>query len=260
MFESFVRVTKAINQIATEVITWPRGLNARNVQNGFYRLANIPGIVGAIDGCYIQIKAPSTDPEVYINRKMFYGISLQAVCDNKRKFTDIFTGFPSSVSDKRVFRNSDLYNKVINNTRDYFQDNHFIIGDKAYPLLSWCIPPYIDRGNLLPMQINFNNLHAKSRQVIERAFALLLGRFRRLKYLDMNRTDLIPNMILAACVMHNICLNFDDDQEGMWYEEEGRRQLIQREHILLPPFEDNRAGVIPVQFRNDLARNLQELH
>lgn len=52
---------------------------------------------------------------------------------------------------------------------------------------------------------------ARTRQTIERAFALLKGRFRRLKYLHMARVDLIPATILACCVLHNICLNYEDD-------------------------------------------------
>ena len=50
-----------------------------------------------------------------------------------------------------------------------------------------------------------------SRVVIERSFALLLGRFRRLRHLDMNRIDLIPAVILAACTLHNICLKFPEE-------------------------------------------------
>ena len=35
---------------------------------------------------------------------------------------------------------------------------------------------------------------------------MLKGRFRRLKFLDMNRDDMIPYVIIASCVLHNICL------------------------------------------------------
>lgn len=62
-------------------------------------------------------------------------------------------------------------------------------------------------------QINFNEHLSKIRQVIERAFALLKGRFRRLKYLHMSCTDLIPFVILACCVLHNICL--EDCQDDL---------------------------------------------
>lgn len=44
------------------------------------------------------------------------------------------------------------------------------------------------------------------RQVIERTFALFKERFRRLKYLHMSCADVISFVILACCVLHNICL------------------------------------------------------
>jgi len=42
----------------------------------------------------------------------------------------------------------------------------------------------------------------------QRAFALL---FRRLKYLDMNRIDLIPATVIACCVLHNVCIDSGDN-------------------------------------------------
>lgn len=86
----------------------------------------------------------------------------------------------------------------------------FIIGDKAYPLKTWCIPPYIEHKRLNNAEVYFNNAHAKTRQVVERSFALLFGRFRRLKFLDMNRTDLIPLTVLVCCVLYNICIDHED--------------------------------------------------
>jgi len=56
-------------------------------------------------------------------------------------------------------------------------------------------------------QKQFNNSLAETRQVIERAFALLKGKFRRLRYLNMSRIDLIPQTIIACCVLHNICID-----------------------------------------------------
>ena len=61
------------------------------------------------------------------------------------------------------------------------------------------ITPFKDRGNLTPQQPRFNFIHSSTRMVIERAFSLLKGRFRRLKYLDMLRIQDIPTVIIAAC-------------------------------------------------------------
>ncbi|XP_011687059.1 PREDICTED: uncharacterized protein LOC105449502 [Wasmannia auropunctata] len=143
---------------------------------------------------------------------------------------DCFAGYPSRVSDIRIFRNSPIYEDFTNHPNNYFDENQFIIGDKAYPVLPWCIPPYIERRNVTDRQKHFNFCHAKSRQVIERCFALLFGRFRRLRYLDMNRIDFIAPTIIAAYVLHNICLNRKISQENQeiqdMYIDEGLQAVV----------------------------------
>lgn len=88
------------------------------------------------------------DSQYYKTYKKTYAIILQAVCDARMKFTDCFAGFAGSVGDLRVFRNSDLWREVQIDKQLFFPNDEFIIGDKAYPVLTWCISPYIDRGQL----------------------------------------------------------------------------------------------------------------
>jgi hypothetical protein len=121
-----------------------------------YNCAGVDNVIGTIDGTLVPIKAPKCDPEVYVRRKCNHAITLQAMCDPKLKFADCFVGYPGSVSDTRIFRNSDLYNSVNNAQHQYFPHEEFIIGDKAYPNLS-CVfhHMYIDRGNL---RMNWRNI------------------------------------------------------------------------------------------------------
>ena len=42
--------------------------------------------------------------------------------------------------------------------------------------------------------------------VIERAFALLKGRFRRFKYVDIDKVNDIPKIVIVAYLLHNISL------------------------------------------------------
>ncbi|KAJ8937894.1 hypothetical protein NQ314_011662, partial [Rhamnusium bicolor] len=170
---SFQRVVKALNNVAAQIIKWPNADDREEIQQQFYSSGQIPGCVGAIDGTYIPIKAPT---------KKSRRIGL-----------------------------------------DFFSENQFIIGDKAYPLCMYCITPYIDRGNLQAHHLHFNKRHAQTRQVIERSFALLFGRFRHLKYLDMTKTEFIPQTVQAACVLHNVCLMHQGNFEQ--YEEEGLQFL-----------------------------------
>lgn len=62
----------------------------------------------AIDGTYVPINAPQKNPETYVNRKCFHAITLQAICDHNRLFTEIFVDYPSSVSDTRIFKNCNI--------------------------------------------------------------------------------------------------------------------------------------------------------
>ncbi|XP_024878431.1 uncharacterized protein LOC112458845, partial [Temnothorax curvispinosus] len=55
--DSFIRIVKALNDIAGDVIVWPRGDQRIAVQEMFHRIGKLPH-VGAIDGTNIPIKAP----------------------------------------------------------------------------------------------------------------------------------------------------------------------------------------------------------
>lgn len=99
------------------------------------------------------------DTQCYLTRKCRYAITLQAIYNADLAFTDCYAGYPGSVSDIRVFRNSDFWHSV-NDERNYcsfFPSEEFIIryiGDKAYPLSKWCLTAYKDNGHLT--QVNFS--------------------------------------------------------------------------------------------------------
>jgi DDE superfamily endonuclease len=209
---SFQRVIAALNSMAQDIITWPTNNSAvATTTAGFQNASGFPGTIGAIDGTHIQIKAPTEHGDTYINRKKVHSIVLQAVCNETMRFTDCFAGYPGSVHDARVLRNSPLYLDAQRDYNRWFPNNTHLVGDAAYPLKKWIMVPYRDNGHLTRAQKQYNTKLSATRVVIERAFALLKGRFRRLKMLDMNRTDLIPQCITACCVLHNLCLNLGDD-------------------------------------------------
>lgn len=91
-----------------------------------------------------------------------------------------------------------------------------MIGDAAYTIHEHLLVPYRDNGHLSARQRNFNFCHSSARMAIERTFGLLKERFRSLlTILDMERVDIIPSMILACCILHNICLLRGDEFENI---------------------------------------------
>jgi hypothetical protein len=137
-----MRVVKVVCDLAPRIIKWPSEEQIEETKTKIRNMAGLPNVIGCVDGTYVEIKAPKGDAQSYITRKSNYAITLQGTCDAEMKFIDVFVGFPGSVHDNRIFGNSDLYLNVQNDMREYFPQNEYIsIGDKAYPILSWCIPP-----------------------------------------------------------------------------------------------------------------------
>lgn len=207
-----LKVSKVLCSNIHNYIKWPEPLQMDQSQQKFASIVDLPGVIGAIDGCHIQISAPVRDSHCYINRKGYYSIILQGICDTSLKFIDVFAGICGSVHDSRVWYMSDIKHLIVNNDNRYFQDYYYIIGDAAYPLSNRLLTPYRDNGHLQPWQINYNTKHAKTRVIIERAFGMLLGRFRKLKYVYAYNTEFVPFIILACCILHNICINNEEEE------------------------------------------------
>lgn len=68
--------------------------------------------LGCIDGTHIVIDPPSTSKDDYIDRKGNTTICMQGICDENRKFINIFVGYPGSCHDSWVLKNSPIYEKL----------------------------------------------------------------------------------------------------------------------------------------------------
>ena len=126
-----------------------------------------------------------------------------------------------------MFSNSTLYSKV--NNGELLQGDVlrvsggtipvYLIGDSAYPLLSWLIKPFAHNSPLSQQQKNYNYRISRGRVVVEMAFGRLKARWRRLsKKIDMFVGN-VPNIILACCILHNICEVHGDVFNDEWMED-----------------------------------------
>ncbi|XP_051155337.1 putative nuclease HARBI1 [Leptopilina boulardi] len=208
-------VASALCARVQDFIQWPTGEAVERNTREFQAFAGFPGVIGVVDGCHIQISAPHENSASYVNRKGYFSINMQGICDAKMKFIHIYAGCCGSVNDARVWQMSDIAEESGRNYDQYFPAETHILGDKIYPNLFNLLPPYKDYGNLLRVQRYYNLLHARTRQIIERTFALLLGRFRRLKYLYLQNVEYASLIILACCCLHNICISLNDQLDNI---------------------------------------------
>ena len=133
-YRVYRRVCKAIvRHLMDEFITIPTGQKAQAVMGAFEEKRSFPGVLGAIDGTHIPIKAPSHNREQYINCKGFFSVQLQVIWDPDLFITDVFCGYPGSVHDARVFCNSLICREVEVNTDNYFPRNSHIWETRHIP-------------------------------------------------------------------------------------------------------------------------------
>ena len=221
VFNLVKRISSVIcSELMPLLIKWPTGYQVEKIINEFQHLKGFPGVLGAIDGCHNPIRTPTEHQENYINRKGFHSVILQAVCNASMHFLDVYCGWPGSVHDSRVLKNSNLYS-LARSVDNLFPGNTHIIGDSAYPSQDWLLTPYKDYGNLNAAQRHYNYIHSSTRMSIEISFGSLKGRFRRLKFIDMLDMERIINVVLISCTLHEFCLDNSDSCEE--YIPEGER-------------------------------------
>ena len=162
-------------------------------------------------------------------------------------FTHAYAGNPGSVHDARVLRQSDLWLNGLNMCN---QTNH-ILGDAAYPVRRWLLTPYRDNGHLTQQQKRYNEYHSSNRVVIERAFAQLKGRFRRLKFLENIHVETSVEIIICCCVLHNIAILEHDFLDEI-LEQDGDNNQFNRNPF--PVNDEEAAGALKL---DNIARHLQ---
>lgn len=205
-----MNVAKSLVARAPTFIQWPTGQAFAEIQQEFQEIAGFPGVIGAIDGSHIRICAPHEHPDSYINRHGYHSINIQCICDSRMRFIDVFAGCCGSVNDARVWQSSVIKEVTSRDYDRFFPEQTHILGNKIYPCKFYLLPPYKDNGHLSARQRRFNLIHARTRQIIERVFAMLKGRFRHLKCLNLKNVEYASLIILACCILHNICIAFND--------------------------------------------------
>lgn len=206
-----------LNMISAEFINFPRTVDETQDKIDKFHVmfdCQIPQVVGCLDATHIEIVCPNIQSKAdYFNRKQRYSVNTQAVVGENLKFLDVATGFPGSLHDARVLRNSALFNRAENHiilnepTVDVLGQaiKPIILADGAYPPVRWILKPYARHINLNREEIHFNYVVSRARSVVERGFGMLKTRWRCLLKKMEQKLNNVPVIIMACCVLHNFC-------------------------------------------------------
>lgn len=161
---------------------------------------------------------------------------VQIVVDKDMKIRDLFTGWPGSITDSRLLRNSGFFavcesgERLIGTPRTLkgIEVREYIIGDSGYPLLPWLINPYTATGSS-PSRDTFNSKHASTKIVADGALGRLKGAWKILHKV-LWRPDIrkLPKIVLVCCLLHNILIDAGEEMEDgvglVGHHDEGYRQ------------------------------------
>ena len=220
------QVCSAISNNFGHLIAWPAWRRLTRVTAAFESKQWMPNCIGVVDGTHVYIAAPpnSIVAADHRNRNKSFSILLQGVVDTKCYFTSMNTGLPGSLHDSTHFKSTELYQKVEEGVMGGFHDDPmtwpanlpfppYIVADRGYPLLSWCITPFKmgPMGTALTNEeVWFNRKHSSTRMCVERAFGILKARFKEIGGNSSLKRNFLPTVVHTCCVLHNILLASKD--------------------------------------------------
>lgn len=154
--------------------------------------------MGTIDGTHVPIQNPGgNDAELYRNRKGFFSINVQLMCDNNLIIRNVVASWPGSTHDSRIFNESTLKDKLVD-----LPGRLHLLGDKGYPCLRYLLTPLSSPRNAAERRYNF--AQSSTRMAVERLNGVLKRRFPCLSFGLRFKPGKCAIVIVACCVLHNI--------------------------------------------------------
>ncbi|KAL7552690.1 hypothetical protein ACHAWF_015923 [Thalassiosira exigua] len=222
VFESIDDVIDAINQCKELKIEFPAcHERQREIAAGFRAKstwARFGRCVGCIDGIIIWTHKPSKEDcdEVGVDEKKFFcgrkskfGLNMQAVCDDKRRFVHVSINYGAASSDHMAFEVSELKQKL--SQPGFLANGLCLFGDNAYVNSKHMATPYPNVGSNTDRD-RYNFHHSQLRINIECAFGILTNRFGFLRKIAPKQYTVkkVMAIVMAMCRLHNLLIDFGD--------------------------------------------------
>lgn len=144
--------------------------------------------------------AGGDNAELFRNRKLYFSINVQAVCDTQLRFRDIVARWPGSSHDSTIFNASYIKNSF---EQGRFGDAVLLV-DGGYNNRPYLLAPIPLPGPINPAEQLYQESQIRSRNVVERMFGVWKRRFPVLALgIRVNLERALP-IIVATAVLHNV--------------------------------------------------------
>ncbi|XP_021732162.1 protein ANTAGONIST OF LIKE HETEROCHROMATIN PROTEIN 1-like [Chenopodium quinoa] len=214
--------------------------------------------LGALDGTFIKVYVPNEDRGRYRTRKRNLAMNVLGVCTPNMEFVFVLPGWEGSAHDGRVLRDAISRPNGLKVSRGCY----FLV-DAGYTNCEGFLAPYRGHryhlkewGDRVPASAEeyFNMKHSKARNVIERTFGLLKGRWAILRSPSFFSTRTQGRIVTACAILHNLIrkhmpTNFEVDESS----DENENEDIGDDVEYITQVQPSNAWT---GFRNNLAQTL----
>jgi len=200
------KVTDVIASLRSKYVKFPDTQQERqDVMNVFFTASKMPGVIGAVDCTHVPIQSPGgNDAEIFRNRKGYFSVNVQLVCDHTGFISDVVARWPGSVHDSTIFDHSKLRAEL-----ETGLCYGYLVGDGGYACRRYLLTPLTNPTTAAEKAYNASQISA--RNCIERTNGRLKRRFPCLKYGMRLRIDHVLPVIVATVVLHNIAAVLGDE-------------------------------------------------
>lgn len=143
--------------------------------------------------------------ENFRNRKGYFSLNVQVVCNATTKITDVVVRWPGSTHDSYIFNNSAV--RVKFETEEV--NNWILLGDSGYPLRPYLLTP-LDNPNTAAEHL-YNEAQIRTRNIVERTFGIWKRRFPILSMGIRTKVPLAQAIVVATTIIHNIASQNHDE-------------------------------------------------
>ena len=251
------RVVEALLNLKDQVITWPNPEERKEIATRIMADFKWPNCVAIIDGTLFPLafRPQSHDAPDYSGRKFAYSISAIIVCDDQRRIRYINAGWPGTVHDNRILRNS----KISQQAELFFSEKEYMFGDSAFENSWFLVSAFKKPRNAeLPREQElFNDNISPLRVVSEHTNGILKGRFPWLRSIrnivssDPEDMKKILMYVHAACILHNLLLECEIPDE--WIDRDDITDIDDPDRAWMR--EDDELNIaVPAGASNDIRR------
>ncbi|RVE42584.1 hypothetical protein evm_012753 [Chilo suppressalis] len=202
------QVTEAINHpsIVKKYIHFPHLRNERDmVKTRFYMKYGIPNVVGCIDCTHVPISRPDDDQKVHFN-KSYHSKKAQIICDSELNIMSVDASAGGSYSCDAILNRHAV--KIDLESLNHAGESCWLIGGPFYtqkPYLMTPIPKITKKTPESPEKY-YSTMHSQALSAITETIKQLKSRWKCLETCNKQfDTSTVASIIVACCVLHNVC-------------------------------------------------------